>query len=103
MDRNDTPAPTPDAMKLPLIDDLAGTLRFAPEQGHIWLAGRRMVLLHARGLGILRREVIDAVGPERARAIFTRQGYDKLPKWGQAALWSYFEGKLSMVYQRKTQ
>ena len=76
MDRNDTPAPTPDAMKLPLIDDLAGTLRFAPEQGHIWLAGRRMVLLHARGLGILRREVIDAVGPERARAIFTRQGYD---------------------------
>lgn len=64
------------ALHLPGIEDLARTLRFAPEQGHIWLAGRRMVLMHARGLGIMRRELINAVGLERARAIFTRQGYD---------------------------
>lgn len=64
------------SLQLPHISDLAQTLHFAPEKGHIWLAGRRMVLMHARGLGILRRELIDAAGLERARAIFTRQGYD---------------------------
>lgn len=61
---------------LPLISDLAATLHFAPEQGHIWLAGRRMVLVHVRTLGIARREIVNAVGYERARAVFTRQGYE---------------------------
>lgn len=32
--------------------------------------------MHASGLGLLRRELMDAVGLDRARAIFTRQGYD---------------------------
>lgn len=64
------------SLRLPEIADLAKTLHFAPEQGHIWLAGRRMVLMHASGLGLLRREMLDAVGLDRARAIFTRQGYD---------------------------
>ena len=71
------PAPparaTPD---LPMIADLAATLHFAPEQGHIWLAGRRMVLVHARTIGIARREIVNAVGYDRARAVFTRQGYE---------------------------
>jgi len=73
------PAPTSPVVTipdLPLIGDLAATLHFAPEQGHIWLAGRRMVLVHARTLGIARREIVNAVGYERARAIFTRQGYE---------------------------
>ena len=61
---------------LPLIADLAATLHFAPDQGHIWLAGRRMVLVHVRTLGIARREIVNAVGYERARAVFTRQGYE---------------------------
>lgn len=65
-----------EALRLPEIADLAKTLHFAPEQGHIWLAGRRMVLTHASGLGLLRRELMDAIGLDRARAIFTRQGYD---------------------------
>lgn len=63
-------------LDLPLIGDLAATLHFAPEQGHIWLAGRRMVLIHARTLGIARREIVNAIGYDRARAVFTRQGYD---------------------------
>ena len=64
------------SLDLPLIADLAATLHFAPEQGHIWLAGRRMVLVHARTIGILRREVVNAIGYDRARAVFTRQGYE---------------------------
>ncbi len=61
---------------LPQIADLAATLHFAPEQGHIWLAGQRMVLVHARTMGIVRREVVSAIGYDRARAVFTRQGYE---------------------------
>ena len=63
-------------LRFPTIGDLASTLHFAPEQGHIWLAGRRMVLVHARTLGIARREIVNAVGYDRARAVFTRQGYE---------------------------
>ncbi|MDR6708815.1 MULTISPECIES: sigma-54-dependent Fis family transcriptional regulator [unclassified Novosphingobium] len=55
--------------------DLFSHLHFDPAQGHIWLAGKRMMLLHARAFALLRREVIDALGLEQARAIFTRQGY----------------------------
>lgn len=35
-----------------------------------------MVLMHARSLGLLRRNLIEPVGLECARAIFTREGYD---------------------------
>ncbi len=68
--------PSTRSLDLPTIGDLAATLHFAPEQGHIWLAGRRMVLVHARVMGDVRREVANAVGYDRARAIFTRQGYE---------------------------
>lgn len=68
--------PAEEELHLPEISDLAKTLHFDPEQGHIWLAGRRMVLVHASGIGLLRRELVDAIGLDRARAIFTRQGYD---------------------------
>jgi transcriptional regulator with GAF, ATPase, and Fis domain len=64
-----------DAMRM-VAEDLADTLHFSPQTGHIWLAGRRMVLMHAESVGLLRREVVDAVGQERARAAFTRQGYN---------------------------
>jgi two-component system, NtrC family, response regulator HydG len=60
---------------LPMIEDLASTLHFDPKQGHIWLAGRRMSLVHTRASGLLRRETIAMVGIEKARALFTRLGY----------------------------
>ncbi len=66
----------PAAPDMPVMEDLAATLHFAPESGHIWLAGRRMNLVHEDSQGLLRREVIDAIGMERARAAFTRQGYN---------------------------
>ncbi|KPL66812.1 Fis family transcriptional regulator [Erythrobacter sp. SG61-1L] len=64
------------APEMPVMADLAATLHFSPETGHIWLAGRRMVLMHEDSAGLLRREVVDAIGLERARAAFTRQGYN---------------------------
>ena len=60
----------------PKIDDLAARLRFSPGTGHIWLDNRRMVLMHTRAMGILRRELIDTLGLERARALLTRMGYE---------------------------
>lgn len=56
--------------------DLFSQLHFDHAQGHIWLAGRRMMMIHARAFGLLRHEVIEAVGLEKARALFTRQGHN---------------------------
>jgi DNA-binding NtrC family response regulator len=51
-------------------------LRFSPSDGHIWLDNRRMVLMHTLALGTLRREIVDTLGLERARALLTRVGYE---------------------------
>lgn len=56
--------------------DLAGQVVFAPEQGRIWLGQERMVLLHASGIGVMRRELIETLGPEVARGLITRIGYN---------------------------
>lgn len=56
--------------------DLLSQLHFDHAQGHIWLAGRRMMMIHARAFGLLRHEVIEAVGLDKARGVFTRQGYN---------------------------
>ncbi|QOV94472.1 sigma-54-dependent Fis family transcriptional regulator [Novosphingobium sp. ES2-1] len=59
-----------------MSDDLFNQLHFDHAQGHIWLAGRRMMMIHARAFGLLRHEVIEAVGLDKARGVFTRQGYN---------------------------
>lgn len=59
-----------------LSADLFSQLHFDHAQGHIWLAGRRMMMIHARAFGLLRHEVIEAMGLEKARGLFTRQGYN---------------------------
>lgn len=61
---------------MPGVEDLAAKLHFSPETAHIWLAGRRMMLIHEASIGLLRREFVDAIGMEKARVIYTRQGYD---------------------------
>ncbi len=56
--------------------DLQGKLDFAPAKGQIWLDQSRMVLFHAKGLGTLRREMIEQLGASRARAMFWRMGFE---------------------------
>ncbi|RJF90089.1 AAA family ATPase [Oleomonas cavernae] len=60
---------------MPSIDDLASRIRFCPKAGRIWLDDSRMILLHVRSLGALRRELIETVGLRGARALLTRMGY----------------------------
>ena len=60
---------------LPDITDLSELLRFVPHEGQIWLDDQRLVLLNLQALITLRRELVEAVGPRRAREIFFRMGH----------------------------
>jgi DNA-binding NtrC family response regulator/predicted hydrocarbon binding protein len=59
----------------PTLRDLAECLIFSPGDGRIWLNDQRMVLLQSACLGVLRRELIEGLGTEKARQLLTRIGY----------------------------
>jgi two-component system, NtrC family, response regulator HydG len=71
-----TPLSAPDGLPLPDNTDLVSRIHFSPEDGHIWLDDQRMLLMHASGFGVLRRELIESLGVERARGLLTRIGYN---------------------------
>lgn len=64
-----------EALRLPDQADLRKHLRFSPNDGRITLGDERMVLMHVAALGVLRRELVTALGVTRARAVLTRMGY----------------------------
>ena len=57
-----------------MVDPLS-LLRFNAGTGHIWLDEQRMLLLHARALAALRKELFDSLGVERARGLLVRMGF----------------------------
>jgi DNA-binding NtrC family response regulator len=59
----------------PTLEELAECLYFSPGDGRAWLNDQRIVLMQTATLSRLRQELIDLVGLERARAVFTRVGY----------------------------
>ena len=63
------------AFRVPEIHDLAKRLRFAPQQGRIWLDEQRMILMHVTSLEALRQELIESLSQETARGLLTRIGY----------------------------
>jgi DNA-binding NtrC family response regulator/predicted hydrocarbon binding protein len=62
-------------IKYPKDLDLRRLVRFSAEDGTIWLAEHRMVLLHAAALAGLRKELLNSVGLEHTRRVMTRMGY----------------------------
>lgn len=60
---------------LPSDIDLRRLIHFSASDGKIWLAGQRMLLMHAAGLGNLRTELIRTVGAEHTRRVFMRAGF----------------------------
>src|ERR1700674_583511 len=56
-------------------EDLFEQLHFSVETGQIWLHEHRMLLVHADALAGLRKDLIDTLGMDRARGLFTRMGY----------------------------
>jgi len=61
--------------QLPAMDDIQNLLRFESQEGRIWLAEERMILLRSSELRGLRRELIDSLGMERAKGLLIRMGY----------------------------
>jgi two-component system, NtrC family, response regulator HydG len=55
--------------------DLDKVLSFGKQSGSIYFMGHRALLIDARALGLLRKELISAVGPSVARTMLTRAGY----------------------------
>jgi hypothetical protein len=64
-----------DGPRLPGMQDLWNLLRFEAEEGRIWLDEERVVLLRSSELRGLRRELIDALGMQRAKGLLSRMGY----------------------------
>ncbi len=62
-------------LALPSDGDLRRLVHFSAGDGRIWLAGQRMLLVHAAALGGLRRELIQAIGREQTRRLLLRAGY----------------------------
>lgn len=61
------------------IDDreLSKYVRFDPDSGQITLLDQRMLLIHGFTLAALRRELIERLGVESTRELFTRLGYQQ--------------------------
>jgi two-component system response regulator HydG len=57
------------------MKDLADWVFFAPASGRIWFDKQRSLLMHANTFGAMRREIIQALGLEPARAMLKRIGY----------------------------
>ena len=64
-----------DKVRFPDLADLLARLRFSTSDGRIWLDDQRMLLVHAKSLGALRREMIEVLGIDVARGFLTRMGY----------------------------
>ena len=62
-------------LTLPNSQDLMDQIRFDPEQGKIWLAEQRSLLLGLSAMGHFRKEIIATMGQERAKGFFMRLGY----------------------------
>lgn len=50
-------------------------VHFCSDTGNIWLHEHRMLLIHAEAQGAMRRELIDTLGMDRARALLMRMGF----------------------------
>jgi rsbT co-antagonist protein RsbR len=55
--------------------DLSKDLKLDPSSGMALFRNSRLVIMDAAALGLLRQNLVEALGPEQARAFFLRFGY----------------------------
>lgn len=55
--------------------NLRARLRFDLDAGSIWLDEQRMLLMHAKAFGALRKELYSTLGTRRAQGVLLRMGY----------------------------
>jgi DNA-binding NtrC family response regulator len=68
------------------VGELLSLLRFSAGSGHIWLDEQRMLLMHARALAELRKELLNSLGIERARGLLVRMGFASGLRDGEMAV-----------------
>lgn len=61
--------------RTPTLEQLAETVAFSPDDGSIWICGQRVMLMHGSSLGALRSELIETIGLDKTRGLFTRLGW----------------------------
>ena len=61
---------------MPAESELYSLLSFRENDGQINLGQYRMLLLHTETMDVLRKELIESLGVERARGLFIRMGYE---------------------------
>ncbi|QEW06821.1 sigma-54-dependent Fis family transcriptional regulator [Nitrincola iocasae] len=62
-------------LQFPDLKYLLDKLQFKPEEGKIWLAEQRTVLMGLGALSSFRKEIITSMGMERGKGFFMRLGY----------------------------
>ncbi len=62
-------------LEFPGSSDLLSQIRFESDQGKVWLNEQRMLLIHSSVMGLLRKELIQTLGIERAKGFLMRFGY----------------------------
>lgn len=87
------------AQKLMEQFNLRSRLRFNIEEGNIWLDENRMLLLHASALGALRKELIQSLGIQRAKALLLRMGFESGQRDAELARKLIGSGKPYDVFQ----
>lgn len=72
--------------------NLRSRLRFNIDAGQIWLDENRMLLLHTKAFGALRRELLEALGARAAQGMLLRMGFVAGQQDADLAVKLYGEG-----------
>lgn len=62
-------------LEFPGSGDLLSQIRFESDKGKIWLNEQRMLMIHSSVMGLLRKELIETLGINRAKGFLMRFGY----------------------------
>ncbi|MBA4501487.1 sigma-54-dependent Fis family transcriptional regulator [Marinobacterium marinum] len=63
------------SLEFPGSRDLLSQICFESDQGKVWLNEQRMLLIHSSAMGLLRKELVETLGVERAKGFLMRFGY----------------------------
>jgi len=64
-----------DILEFQAIKDLLSQFHFEADKGKIWFNEQQMLLIHAGVMGLLRKDLIDSLGVQRAKRLLIRFGY----------------------------
>jgi len=81
-------------LEFPGSGDLLSQIHFESDKGKIWLNEQRMLMIHSSVMGLLRKELIETLGVNRAKGFLMRFGYHS--GWKDAELVSKIRPDMSI-------